>query len=135
MEANLRGFHSPLLERNSFQKILVELSETVAEASAIRDQKQTDDPELRMALGIVEAFLRRTHRLCYGGMAINSHMPKFLKFYDFSKSLPDYDFFTPTPEEDTDLLVPDIAKETVKVKDARAKGIRIVPRSETENLI
>ena len=40
-------------------------------------------------------------------------MPKFLKFYDFSKSLPDYDFFTPTPEEDTDLLVPDIAKETV----------------------
>ena len=105
MEANLRGFHSPLLERNSFQKILVELSETVAEASAIRDQKQTDDPELRMALGIVEAFLRRTHRLCYGGMAINSHMPKFLKFYDFSKSLPDYDFFTPTPEEDTDLLV------------------------------
>jgi hypothetical protein len=105
MEANLREFQSPLLERNSFQKILLELSETVAEASAIRDQKQTDDPALRMALGLVEAFLRRSHRLCYGGMAINAHMPKTLKFYDFSKSLPDYDFFTPTPEEDTDLLV------------------------------
>jgi len=105
MEDRLREFHSPLLERDSFQKIFAELTKTVAEASAIRDQKQTDDPELRMALGIVEAFLRKTHRLCYGGMAINAHMPKSLKFYDFSKSLPDYDFFTPTPDEDTKLLI------------------------------
>jgi len=58
-----------------------------------------------MALGIVEAFLRRSHRLCYGGMAINAHMPKALKFYDFSKSLPDYDFFTPEPSEDTNLII------------------------------
>ena len=60
---------------------------------------------LRKALNIVEDFLRESHRVCYGGMAINAHLPKDRKFYDFSKTLPDYDFFTPDPERDVEKIM------------------------------
>ncbi len=105
MEANLREVQSQVLERSVIQNVLHDLSEVVVEAAAIRDQAAVDNPELRRALGIVEGFLRRKQRLCYGGMAINAHLDPSLKFYDFSKVLPDYDFFTPTPEEDVSDLV------------------------------
>lgn len=105
MEADLRDLQSPLLQKEAIQKVFVKLSETVAEAAALRDKKNVDDPELRKALNVVEAFLRSSHRICYGGMAINAHLPTHMKFYDFSKNLPDYDFFTPDPERDVDELV------------------------------
>lgn len=105
MEAHLRDIESPLLQKDVIQKVLHSLTETVLEAAALRDKIQVDDPELRKALSIVESFLRRTHRICYGGMAINAHLPSHLKFYDFTKSLPDYDFFSPTPDADVDDLV------------------------------
>jgi hypothetical protein len=38
-------------------------------------------------------------------MAINAHLPQKYKFYDFSKTIPDYDFFTPEPEKDCDELI------------------------------
>ena len=105
MEANLREVQSAVLERSVIQNVLHDLSEVVVEAAAIRDQSLVDDPELRRALNIVESFLRRKQRLCYGGMAINAHLDPSMKFYDFSKVLPDYDFFTPEPEEDIKDLV------------------------------
>jgi hypothetical protein len=105
MEAELRDLQSPVLQKEVIQKVLGTLSEAVTEAAAIRDKKQVDDPELRKALSIVEAFLRKRGRICYGGMAINAHLPKSLKFYDFASTLPDYDFFTPDPEGDIDELI------------------------------
>lgn len=110
MEADLRDLQSPLLQKDVIQKVLKNLNDVVTEAAALRDKKQTDNPELRKALNIVESFLRRSQRVCYGGMAINAHLPVSMKFYDFSKNLPDYDFFTPDPERDIDELVASLKK-------------------------
>jgi hypothetical protein len=104
MEDELRDIESGSLQQSHIQTILSELQTTIDEAQSIRDKELVQDAELRKALTVVESFLRKTHRICYGGMAINAHLPKSKQFYDFQKTLPDYDFFTPSPEEDVKLL-------------------------------
>jgi hypothetical protein len=105
MDVDLHDIHSASLEKSTIQDVLKSLSRAVADAGDARDLEQVNNPELRKALNIVEEFLRKAHRVCYGGMAINAQLPKSLKFYDFSKTLPDYDFFTPSPEKDVEVLV------------------------------
>ena len=105
MELDLRNIQSASLKKKSVQDVLKELDYVAEEAADARDMDLVRDPELRKALNIVEEFLRDTHRICYGGMAINAHLPKDQKFYDFNKTLPDYDFFTPEPARDIKDLV------------------------------
>lgn len=57
------------------------------------------------AIEIVEHFLRKTGRICYGGQAINAHLPAKHKIYDPEYSIPDYDVFTPSPEKDVMYIV------------------------------
>lgn len=100
MEETLREVESASFKKKHIQSVFDSLAETINEAGEKRDQELVKDPELRRALRIVEDFLKHSGRVCYGGMAINAHLPPQLKFYDFTKSLPDYDFFTPEPEKD-----------------------------------
>lgn len=104
MEEQLRDIESGSLQQSHIQSILAELQTTIDEAQTTRDQELVKDADLRKALSVVESFLRKSHRICYGGMAINAHLPKSKQFYDFQKTLPDYDFFTPEPEEDVNQL-------------------------------
>lgn len=67
------------------------------------------EPILR-AIEVVEDFLRKKHRLCYGGQAINAHLPDAHKIYDPEYTLPDYDFFTPNQEDDIQYLVAQLRK-------------------------
>ena len=62
------------------------------------------------AIDVIEEFLRKKHRLCYGGQAINAHLPAKYKFYNPEFSIPDYDFFTPNHESDITTLVKDLKK-------------------------
>jgi hypothetical protein len=57
------------------------------------------------AVEIVEHFLRKTGRICYGGQAINAHLPAKHKIYNPEYSIPDYDVFTPSPEKDVMYIV------------------------------
>lgn len=52
-------------------------------------------------------------------MAINAHLPDDMKFYNFSKVLPDYDFFTPDPKKDVQALVK--ALKEAGLQDVEAK--------------
>ncbi len=105
MEELLREIESHPSQKKEVQTALSAVEDAITEAAELRDQEFVDSPSLRKALQIVEAFLRSSKRICYGGMAINAHLPKSKKFYDFRKVLPDYDFFTPNPEEDVKELV------------------------------
>jgi len=105
MEADLQQITSESLNKPYINTILHTLKDVQDEAIKIRETEIAQNPELRRALLVVEYFLRKTKRLCYGGMAINAHLPASLKFYDFSKTIPDYDFFTPTPEKDVEYLI------------------------------
>jgi Poly(A) polymerase catalytic subunit len=68
------------------------------------DKEAAEDPELRFALSIVEQFIKNKKRVCYGGTAMNALLPPSMKFYS-EKDLPDYDFFTPEIERDTEELI------------------------------
>lgn len=100
MEADLQDIQSHTLEKGYIENLLQVLSEASKEASEQRDIEMVQNSDLRQILNLVEDFLRKKHRMCYGGMAINAHLPSSQKFYDLRKTLPDYDFFTPSPEKD-----------------------------------
>lgn len=62
------------------------------------DKQAASDPAIKKVLKIVERFIQ-THRvMCYGGTAINSLLPKEDQFYDFTVDIPDYDFYSETPQ-------------------------------------
>ena len=68
---------------------------------------------------IVENFLRRKKLVCYGGTAINNILPKKYQFYGES-DIPDYDFYSTHPLEDTIELTNIIHK--AKFEDIEAKS-------------
>jgi len=86
------------------------LEEAVEKAQNAIDREVAESPELRYALEIVERFLIRKKRVCYGGTAMNAQLPEALKFYDSAKDLPDYDFFTPELETDVAELLADLKR-------------------------
>ena len=86
------------------------LESVIEEAQERIDREAAASPEIRFALDIVEQFLRRKGRVCYGGTAMNAQLPKSLQFYSPETDLPDYDFFTPEIEKDTEELVNELKK-------------------------
>jgi hypothetical protein len=105
MDEDLRDIESQQFKSGYLQNLLSEVVKASELAAEERDKEFVDSPSLRKALTIIEEFLRIKKRICYGGMAINTHLPKSKKFYDFRKTLPDYDFFTPDPENDITYLL------------------------------
>ena len=76
-----------------------------SEAENKLDYDAAHNDEVLLAVEVVEKFLRDKGRVCYGGQAINAHLPQKYKFYDPETTIPDYDFFTPNAKADLDLLV------------------------------
>ena len=81
------------------------LNEVVDQAQVRLDLETANNPALRKAIHIVENFLKKTGRVCYGGQAINAQLPQKDQFYNPEISLPDYDFFSPDAADDTDALI------------------------------
>lgn len=103
MENELTDIHSPHII--GFDKQIKILKDVADQAQELIDYESAHNPEILRAIDIVERFLRKTHRLCYGGQAINAHLPKNYKIYDPTKALPDYDFFTPSTKKDLKTLI------------------------------
>lgn len=101
---------SQFLKQQTIQKQLELLQNAVNEAQESIDFEQAHNPEILFALDLIETFLRKKKRVCYGGTAINAILPQKLQFYDEQKDLPDYDFFTPNPQEDIAELVLELKK-------------------------
>lgn len=103
MENDIYDIHSPHI--NGFDRQIKLIKNAADQAQESIDYESAHDPEILRAINIVEHFLKKSHRLCYGGQAINAHLPKQFKIYDPSKSIPDYDFFTPSTEKDLKTLI------------------------------
>ena len=101
---------SSLLQRPGIQRQILQLQAAVEEAQDLIQYAQAHNPDILFAIEIVEKFLKKKKRVCYGGTAINAILPKKLRFYDEDKDLPDYDFFTPQPDEDVGELVLELKK-------------------------
>jgi hypothetical protein len=100
MEERLRDIESKSFTKVSVVEILGKLEDAASVAAGLRDKADVLNENLQRALDVVENFLREKSRPCYGGMAINAHLPKAAQFYDLTKVLPDYDFFSAEAEAD-----------------------------------
>jgi len=88
--------------------VLKRLRQIVHQAQIRIDIDTAQNPDLQRAIKIVETFLRKSKRVCYGGQAINVQLPQKDQFYNLETSLPDYDFFSPDDKEDTRALIEDL---------------------------
>jgi len=90
---------------------LVILRQAVDKIEKKTGRKMIDNPTVKEIIAIVERFLVQTQRVCYGGTAINNILPEEDQFYDQAVELPDYDFFSPDPLQDSKDLADIFAKE------------------------
>jgi len=114
-----RSLFSTFRSRKSFEEQLRRIKKASELAQDSIDYSVAHNEHVLHAIEVVEAFLRKKHRICYGGQAINAHLPEKYKIYDPERSIPDYDFFTPTPEQDIHLLVQDLKKAGFQEISAR----------------
>jgi hypothetical protein len=101
---------SNFFDKEKFKKQLDIIKQASELAQSKIDYHSAHDDNIIRAIDVVEDFLRKKHRLCYGGQAINAHLPAKYKFYDPEYSIPDYDFFTPHQNSDIIALVKDLKK-------------------------
>ena len=96
--------------------------------------------DVQKIIEIVERFLKKKKRICYGGTAINNILPEEKQFYDKSIELPDYDFFSPTPLKDAKELyigsfVMDVQKPSTAARYALNRELYDLPEDYYETYL
>jgi len=76
------------------------LKHAVDETEKIQGKLKTSNEDIQHIISIVEEFLRKKKRMCYGGTAVNNILPKQAQFYNRELEIPDYDFFSPDALDD-----------------------------------
>ena len=109
-DARVTDAVSRRLSTGQFQKQMTRIREAAEDAQKKIDYRTAHNEHILRAVEVVEAFLKRTHRLCYGGQAINAQLPRRYQFYDPEYSIPDYDFFTPSQATDIQEITEDLRK-------------------------
>lgn len=125
MESEIEHIDSELfnLKRIKEQVNIITKASEVAQAKI--DYASAHDDNIIRAISIIENFLRKKNRLCYGGQAINAHLPSKYKFYDPNYSVPDYDFFTPKQANDVITIINDLKKAgfiEISVREGMHRG-------------
>jgi len=76
-----------------------DLEKIVGRLELENDKKAAANPITKQSLSIVHQFLKDYSVMCYGGTAINNLLPPEDRFYDPETTVPDYDFYSRTPQE------------------------------------
>lgn len=76
----------------------MDIEDIAEKAQNIIDRDAATAPSIRRVLKVVEEFLKKNRVMCYGGTAINNLLPKNKQFYDPNYDIPDYDFYSETPQ-------------------------------------
>lgn len=111
MEDTIKSLKSPIVSQPEIERELVYLKNAVEQSKKRIDFTTAHDPDIQKAIRIVERFLRKHKRVCYGGTAINALLPSNLKFYNPKYEIPDYDMFTPDVKGDIEKLIQDLRDE------------------------
>jgi hypothetical protein len=111
MEEDEKPITSPFLETSPIQRQMKHLEEVAAEGKKRVDYAVAHDPQVQKAIETVERFLRKSKRVCYGGQAINSLLPKKHQFYDERYNVPDYDFFSPEVDKDVKAITDELESQ------------------------
>ena len=81
-----------------------DLEKVVDQMTLENDKKAASNPITKQSLGIVHQFLKDHPVMCYGGTAINNLLPPEDRFYNPETTVPDYDFYSKTPQEHAMIL-------------------------------
>ena len=109
------------MSKKSYEtKILKILRNAVDTAEKIQGSEMIKDPKILEIIDIVEAFLKKKKRVCYGGTAINNILPLEDQFYDKKTEFPDYDFYSPNALGDAKELADIYYKEGFNTVEAKA---------------
>jgi hypothetical protein len=113
MEEDLK--YSSIEKKIPKQKLIENrLTKAIDEAEEIINYESAHNTDILQVLNIVKNFIHKKKRICYGGTAINMLLPEKYKFYDPNYDLPDYDFLTPTANEDVKELIAAIMESGFK---------------------
>ena len=96
-----------------------EIEEAAKKAQEIIDKTNADNDDIRKMMDIVKKFMQHHRVLGYGGTALNNLLPKSKQFYDFTKDIPDYDFYSETPQEHSKIIADALVKsgfDNIQVK-------------------
>jgi len=96
-----------------------ELEKIVEQLELENDKKAASNPLIKQSLEVVAEFLRNHPVMCYGGTAINNLLPPEDRFYDPETTVPDYDFYSRTPQEHAMILANQLSAlgiQSVEVK-------------------
>jgi hypothetical protein len=93
-----------------------DIAKMVKDLESENNRIAAKDPGTVTSLAVVKNFLKTHPVLCYGGTAINNLLPKEDQFYNPEEDVPDYDFFSKTPQ----------AHSVMIANQLRAKGITSV---------
>jgi hypothetical protein len=102
-----------------------DLERIVTELELENDKRTASDPLIKQSLEVVAEFLRTHHVMCYGGTAINNLLPPEDRFYDPETTVPDYDFYSRTPQEHAMILANQLSAigiQSVEVKPGMHLG-------------
>jgi hypothetical protein len=91
-----------------------DLEKVVDQLTLENDKKTASDPVVKQSLSIVHQFLKDHPVMCYGGTAINNLLPPEDRFYDPETTVPDYDFYSRTPQEHAMLLANKLSAVGIK---------------------
>jgi hypothetical protein len=83
------------------------------------DKKAAANPMVKKSLGIVKEFLQTHPVMCYGGTAINNLLPEKDRFYDPLTTIPDYDFYSKTPQEHAMILANKLSEAGIESVEAK----------------
>lgn len=96
-----------------------DLERVVDKLQLENDMKMASNPSVKKSLSIVHDFLKTHPVLCYGGTAINNLLPPEDRFYDPKTTIPDYDFYSKTPQEHAMILSNLLAEAGVESVEAK----------------
>lgn len=96
-----------------------DLERIVEELELENDKRTASDPLIHKSLEVVAEFLRNHPVMCYGGTAINNMLAPEDRFYDPETTVPDYDFYSQTPQEHAMILANQLAAIGIQSVEVR----------------
>lgn len=100
------------------------LQNVVERIERTQGEELMKQPEIKKIITILEDFLTKRKRICYGGTAINNLLPIEDRFYDTQIEFPDYDFYSPFPIQDAKYLADRFANAGYQNVEAKS-GVHI----------
>jgi len=98
---------------------MADLEPIIEKLQLENDKAAAANPMVKKSLAIVKEFLQTHPVMCYGGTAINNLLPENDRFYDPTTTIPDYDFYSKTPQEHAMILANKLAEAGIETVEAK----------------